>query len=335
MKNIIVVISLFIIAIGVVLIIPSTTVDVYIKASNLYISEVMASNDSAILDDYNEYSDYIELYNGYDYDINLEDYYLSDDEFDPKKWLIPSIKIKSKEYLIIYASGKDTCNLEKRICHTSFKLSSSGETLMLLDKNGNIISKIKYPSLGSDLSYGYNKNKYVIFDAPTPGVKNSDSIYKEKEETEYNLFVTEYMTHNNRSVYDSYGNYYDWVEIYNSSDLDANLKGLYISDDINNLKKHKFSDVIIPAKSYKILYFSGDATIDDNKYIGFKLSDNDDGIILSNGVEIVDSVNIVVLKDDVSYGVIDGKWKYFLTPTPGRINNTASFDSLGGTNGSS
>ena len=47
----------------------------YIRTDKLYINEVMSKNSSTVMDDYSEYSDYIELYNGYDHDIDLEGYH--------------------------------------------------------------------------------------------------------------------------------------------------------------------------------------------------------------------------------------------------------------------
>ena len=48
----------------------------YTKEGKLYITEIMPKNTYTIADDYGEYSDYIELYNGYSYQINLKNYHL-------------------------------------------------------------------------------------------------------------------------------------------------------------------------------------------------------------------------------------------------------------------
>ena len=57
--------------------------------TKLYISEIMPINKSTIRDSDNEYSDYIEIYNDYDHDINLKNYYLSDETTSSKKWVFP------------------------------------------------------------------------------------------------------------------------------------------------------------------------------------------------------------------------------------------------------
>ena len=54
---------------------------------DIIITEIMASNKKTIMDSDFEYSDYIELYNKTDKDINLEGFYLSDSQTSDKKWV--------------------------------------------------------------------------------------------------------------------------------------------------------------------------------------------------------------------------------------------------------
>ena len=93
MKNILIVISLFVVVSLLVIFLPGNNSE-FIRSGKLYISEIVASNNS-IKDNMDETSDYIEIYNGYDYDINLEGYYISDSEFDVKKWMFPKLNFLS------------------------------------------------------------------------------------------------------------------------------------------------------------------------------------------------------------------------------------------------
>ena len=145
MKNIILMGIIFIVTITLVMILPKS--DNFIKNGKLYISEIMPSNSYTIKDDDNEYSDYIEIYNGYNKKINLMDFMLSDNEYKTSKWSFPDITINPYEYIIVFASGKNKCDFDKKICHTNFKLSSDGETVTLTDDANNILSKIKYSKL--------------------------------------------------------------------------------------------------------------------------------------------------------------------------------------------
>ena len=65
------------------------------------------------------------------------------------KWIFPEIILEPKEYLLIFASGKD------KQYHTNFKLNSEREVVVLTDNTGNIISKISYSDMQNDISYGY------------------------------------------------------------------------------------------------------------------------------------------------------------------------------------
>ena len=332
MKAIIKISVLFLVIILIIIYVPTLN-GKYIKSSKLYINEVCASNQSIIQDDDLEYSDYIELYNGYSYDINLQGYHLSDSEFATSKWTFPDVTIKSNSYLIVYASKKD--RFDDGYIHTNFKLSSDGEVLTLSTAEGNIISKISYPRMNPNTSYGYLDNDYYLME-PSPLIKNTNNISLNKEDNAFgNIIINEYITHNKRVNYDSNGIYYDWIELYNKSDSVVNLSNLYLSDNKDNLSKYMFSNVKINAKSYLLIYLAGEKKANsDNIYANFKLSEGED-IILSDGKKIYDMVHVINLKDNISYGLKEDKWYYFTTPTPGYVNNTAGFIKMGDDNGSS
>ena len=321
-KSIITLIIIFTIIILLINLIPGLNSD-YVKSSKLYISEILASNSYTVKDEDGDYSDYIEIYNGYNYSINLEGYYLSDDEFNTKKWQFGDIEIKPKEYILIFASDKD------KEYHTNFKLNSDGEVITLTDNTGNIISKISYQSMQNDVSYGYNKGKYIYTPNPTPKEKNSN-IKLKKNNQKYDIIINEYMTNNKRNNYSQDGYYYDWVELYNNSNKQINLKNLYLTDDSKELNKYKFPDVIIESKGYLLVYLSGDSKVKGKDiYANFKLS-TDEELIISDGKNIINKIKTIDLPDNISYGKKDDSWYYFTTPTPGYINDTAFFSKLGG-----
>ena len=106
---------LFIALIGIILIL--TIIDIFINnkddiftsltddkinINQLVINEIMTSNKGAYTDLNGNTYDWIELYNGYNEDINLSNYTLSDEESGKTKWIFPNVTIKSKEYLIVY-----------------------------------------------------------------------------------------------------------------------------------------------------------------------------------------------------------------------------------------
>ena len=297
----------------------------YIKTGGLYINEIVASNSYTYKDSDGEYSDYIEIYNGNSYDIDLEGYRLTDSKFEVNKWVFPKATIKAKSYLVIFASGKNKCKeIEK--CHTSFKLGSAGETVTLIDNTGNIISQVTYSNLKNDYSLSYVKGKYLIT-KPTPGEENSDEEIKEKDVSDYRISINEYLSHNKGANYNSIGEYADWVELYNAGD-DISLKGLALSDDEKNLNKFMLPDKVIKKGEYLLIYLNDGKEIPDEISANFKLSDNDKKLIISASGKIIDEVEIVKLEKNMSYGKKDDKWLYFYTPTPGKANNTNGREKL-------
>ena len=300
----------------------------YIKESKLFISEILPKNTYTIKDNYGEYSDYIEIYNGFSNSVNLSGYHLSDNEFETNKWTFPDITIKPNEYLIVYASGKNICDKEKNICHTSFKLSSKGEVITLSDSNGNIINKFSYSSVSNDLAYGFINNKYTLLSKPSPG-KENDSEFKYLGITNNDLYINEYMTNNKRSSYDPSGYYNDYVEIYNNSDSDIDVGNIFLTDDEDNLTKYKLPNIVLKKKEYLLVYLSDKSMIIDNQIIAnFKLSESDKYIIISNGKKIIEKIELVKLIDNVSYGKDNDKWYYYTKPTPGKENSTKGIEKL-------
>lgn len=296
----------------------------YVNNGNLIISEIMSSNNYTIKDKYGNYSDYIEIYNGYDYDINLLGYYLSDDDFNTKKWIFPDVTIKSKSYLLVFASGKNEI-IEDEI-HTNFKLSANKEVVALTDKDGKLLSKINYQKTANDTSYGYNGEKYVYYYTGSPGTNNNgDNTLTpiELEKSKIDIQITEYITNNISNLKSKDGSYYSMIEIYNNEDYDINLKNFYLSDNINEINKYTFDDVTIKSKSYLTVFTSGkNETTEDEIHTNFKLDEKDTIIIFSDkNKQEISKVAIIKTEPNISMGLYDGKWRYYNNPTFGEVNN--------------
>jgi hypothetical protein len=141
-------------------------------SQSVVVNEVMSSNSSTIYDEYGDTSDWLELYNDSSDQINLKGYYLSDDSLDIKKWRFGDAVIDPGEHLIVFASGKDTMI---NYWHTNFKMSASGEAVILSDSNRTIVDQVYVPASLSDVSYGRISDGTLpwIFQEPTPGSANT------------------------------------------------------------------------------------------------------------------------------------------------------------------
>ena len=109
----------------------------------LVINEVMASNTSVIADQNGEFDDWVELYNNNSFSINLNGYYLSDNENDLLKWSFPNVSIAPNSYLIVWC---DTAGNTQTGLHTNFRLSSDQEEVYLTDPLGLSLIHISEPT---------------------------------------------------------------------------------------------------------------------------------------------------------------------------------------------
>ncbi|MCK4342303.1 MAG: lamin tail domain-containing protein [Phycisphaerae bacterium] len=144
-------------------------------ADNPLITEFMASNDSTLLDEDGEFSDWIEIHNPAPPILNLAGWYLTDDDGDLTKWQFPIMTLAPGDYLIVFASSKDRAvpGLE---LHTNFKLSADGEYLALVQPDGVTVAhefSPEFPEQRSDVSYGLYGGQEQFFAPATPGVPNN------------------------------------------------------------------------------------------------------------------------------------------------------------------
>ena len=135
------------------------------ELSDVVINEFMASNESTVTDQDEEYEDWIELYNNGSNLIDLEGYYLSDDETDFMQWAFPEGTLLSPgAYLIVWADKDE----EQDGLHASFKLSSSGESIYLTDASGTIVDMVSFTAQTMDVSWGRYPNGTGNFQVMSP-----------------------------------------------------------------------------------------------------------------------------------------------------------------------
>ena len=77
------------------------------QPESLVINELLASNQESLADRDGDHEDWIELYNPTTEPINLEGYVLTDSPKNSTKWRLPDVIINPKEFLLLWASGKD------------------------------------------------------------------------------------------------------------------------------------------------------------------------------------------------------------------------------------
>ena len=144
------------------------------------------------------------------------------------------------------------------------------------------------------------------------------------------LYINEFMASNDNTITDNYGEYEDWIEIYNPNDYPVNIGGFYITDDLTDMTAWQIPDnqpdsTTIPAGGFLLLWADKD-TDQGVLHVELKLSSGGEqiGLVAPNGTTFIDSLTFGEQTTDVSYGrKPDGSdnWQFFENPTPGASNN--------------
>ena len=146
------------------------------------------------------------------------------------------------------------------------------------------------------------------------------------------LVINEIMQSNVEFIMDDIHEFPDsWVELYNSSDQEVNLKDYKISNKNKEKKAWQLPDKTVAAKGYAIIYCDKEGKEDNRLHADFRLESGKGATLyLFNNKEVVDSLPYIDNKPlvkmpapDVAFGrKTDGadEWGYQITPTPGKAN---------------
>lgn len=300
--------------------------------TSIRISEVMSSNKGALVDGNGDSPDWIELTNTGDSPVNLQGWSLMDDPGKLDPFTFPDFTLEPGQYVVIYASG----NLQTSgDFHTPFRLSASGDRVLLFDSEGRAVETINLPALDTNQVYMRvaDSGEWAISTMYTPGMANTEENYRALTDTtpvsDSSLVINEVMADNASYLPDANGAYHDWIELYNSGDSDIDLTGYMLSDDSTAPDKWIFPKTTLPAGEYLIVYASGSensATADSGLHASFKISAEHEDVLLSTPQgRIVSQVTIDNLGTDRSWArQADGSYASTVSPTPGMANTQES-----------
>ena len=140
--------------------------------SPVRVTEVCASNTGLAPDENGLYHDYIELYNASSEAVSLKGWRLSDERGNTAKWQFPAVELGAGQYMLVYASGLDGQDADGRL-HTSYKLSSAGESVVLANAKGQLLDAVDFPALDANQAWSRRADGSWTADlAPTPGGAN-------------------------------------------------------------------------------------------------------------------------------------------------------------------
>jgi len=150
------------------------------------------------------------------------------------------------------------------------------------------------------------------------------------------LIINEILASNLSYGFDGYGEYDDIIEIFNPTQIEIDLTGYFLSDDINNLTKWIFPAhdtlFVIPPNGYLKLW-ADDEPEQGVDHLSFSLDKDGESVILTdpNGTTVIDQIHFGYQLSNVSYGRdvqnIDN-WVYFTNPSLGFTNNAQGYNGI-------
>lgn len=265
----------------------------------LIISELMSTNDLYPID--GKLCDWIELYNAGESDIDLSNYYASNDAAELYKCQLPSTTIAPGGYIVL--SCGDTLN---------FNLSKSGDKVFITRSDGVIASSCTFEAMEKNTAWTYDRG---IVTEPSPGYPNTSDGHNSAIGTRAGLVISEVISSNSK-YYAVDGEYYDLVELKNNGTEPIKLSDYCLSDKSSKLSKYTLPDVTLGAGEYYVVVCDGD------KYAPFKISSKGEKLYLSTtDGDVVDALEVPKIPANRSFGRdSSGKLGFFATPTFGKAN---------------
>lgn len=297
--------------------------DGFASRSDLQLNELMSVNTTTMADEHGDFDPWIEVYNLGPGMVGTYNVYVTDDVGQPDKWQLPGESVDDGEFSVYWMDGESA----EGPAHASFTLDASGGELHFYKKSGStftLIDSVTYPSLDEDVSWGRGYEEEADWEVnaePTPGEANVRSL----PDYEGVLFINEFMADNETTIADEAGEFEDWIELYNASEEDLDLGGLYMTDDLLEPTMWVIPDgTTIGAGGYLLIWADSDAE-DGPLHADFKLGAGGEeiGLYAADGVTLIDSIVFGDQAEDVSMGRIpDGgdDWQYLSTPTPEAAN---------------
>jgi hypothetical protein len=137
----------------------------------------MASNTGEVMSPAINFDSWIEVYNPGEATVNLGGMYLSVDPSNPLAWQMPSNmgSVPAKGFKVIWLGSNDIKSNQ-----APFKLDCDGGTIVLSDKNGEVITKQNYPEAMSRTAYARKTDggdEWGWTAIPTPEATNTTAVF--------------------------------------------------------------------------------------------------------------------------------------------------------------
>ena len=316
--------------------------------TDVVISEIMTNNTGIVSDGAGNHPDYVEIHNTSSTEQDISGWGLSDRE--DRLWVFPDKTVLPPDgYILVWCTGEKVENA----LIADFKLGA-GDVIRLTNAGGEPLFTMEIPAVytGYTLSWDDVGKKYTQM-LPSPLYPNTPAgiaAYEESRklgESETTLsvgttaqhngvYISEIMARNGTTTAGPNGQYPDWIEIHNTTNVPVDLGGCGLSDDIRKPYRFTFPQgTTIGAGEYMLLWCMPE-TVDGYISLPFNLSGSkgDSIILVDQNGGILDMCEFETQQKDCSMirgytgsGDLDTQNGFSVSdkPTPGYPNTSAGY----------
>lgn len=174
---------------------------------------------------------------------------------------------------------------------------------------------------------GTNFLEFVAYDYhDQPLASDSITVYNSMDVSAPPLVINEILARNTSINVDEFGEYDDWIELYNCSTSNITTTGLYLSDDFTTPAKWALPLTNVPPYGFLLIWADG-TPAQGPLHASFQLSGNGEEIGVFYGItglpQLVHGFSFGAQMADVAFGLYpDGETQSlaFLYPTPASTN---------------
>ncbi len=294
--------------------------------SSVRVNEVMTANRTAWSGAGGLYADWVELTNAGSASVDITGWTITDRASRNVQFHFPEHVLGPGEMVLVYCSG-DLKNQKGDTYQAPFKLSSTGDALMIYDAHGAIMESINIPALGANQVYAWDgqAGAFRVTDEYTPGLNNTRENHLILTEhdglSESPIVISEILAWNKSTIADEDGDLSDYIKLTNTGGESVNLLGYALSDNPDHPQRSLLPDVTLEGGKSLVVFASGKdkVTPGGEVHLSFKLNAEGETVVLTDNTGLrVNAVTYELLRADQSYARLSDGSHQKTNPSPGK-----------------
>ena len=288
----------------------------------------LSSGRSGYLAQYRMPCDWVELHNTSAEAADISGFILSDNVGVDKYRFPQGMTLAAGAYLIVPCTDQVSAPEV-----APFGLSRDlAETVVLKTPDGRIVEIIETMPMSSGSMALSSDGSWTVTECISAGYENTEHGHQEyllkTGAQPGSIRISELTAAQQLSAPDAFGQFPDWVELYNASQQTVDLSGWYLTDDPGQTQKWMIPSLVLKPGQREIIFCSGlDTQIDGQLHTSFGLSAGGESLSLyAHGGVQVDAVNFPAAQDYTAFTFDNGQANQTDTPTPGYPNDQLGYE---------